>query len=175
MKASLTVFGETAFRLKSDIAKPGKYSSGEWSTRPNAAISQVVSTSFAQYDLGQVAQRADSIYEGYVDLINSDATWVDRVRRATGESTRLKYTFERWIERLAEIMQTARPQDGRRTFSRQIKKEMFDADPTYALCGNRISLIDDAVMDHDARYWLGGQTIPDNANLTHRICNLKKG
>lgn len=175
MKASLTVFGETAFRLKSDIAKPGKYSSGEWSTRPNAAISQVVSTSFAQYDLGQVAQRADSIYEGYVDLINSDATWVDRVRRATGESTRLKYTFERWIERLAEIMQTARPQDGRRTFSRQIKKEMFDADPTCALCGNRISLIDDAVMDHDARYWLGGQTIPDNANLTHRICNLKKG
>jgi 5-methylcytosine-specific restriction endonuclease McrA len=175
MKASLTVFGDTAFRLKSDIAKPGKFSSGEWSTRPNAAIFQVVSTSFHKYDLGQITQKADCIYEGYVDLINSDATWVDRVRRATGESTRLKYTFDKWLDRLDEIMRTSQPQDARRAFSRQLKKEMFDANPTCQLCGNKISLIDDAVIDHDSRYWLGGKTIPENANLTHRICNSKKG
>jgi len=130
MKASLTVFGDTAFRLKSDIAKPGKFSSGEWSTRPNAAIFQVVSTSFHRYDLGQITQKADCIYEGYVDLINSDTMWVDRVRRATGESTRLKYTFDTWLERLDEIMRTSQPQDARRAFSRQLKKEMFEANPT---------------------------------------------
>ncbi|MBM4026243.1 MAG: hypothetical protein FJ280_12685 [Planctomycetes bacterium] len=175
MKASLTVFGDTAFRLKSDIAKPGKFSSGEWSTRPNAAIFQVVSTSFHRYDLGQITQKADCIYEGYVDLINSDTMWVDRVRRATGESTRLKYTFDTWLERLDEIMRTSQPQDARRAFSRQLKKEMFEANPTCKLCRNKISLIDDAVIDHDSRYWLGGRTIPDNANLAHRICNLKKG
>lgn len=175
MKACLTVFGDSSFRLKSDIAKTGKFSSGEWATRPNAAIFQVIATSFSMYDLGQVTQKADSIYESYLDLINTDPVWVDRVRRATGESTRLKYVFDTWLQRLTEIMQNSEPQDVQRVFSRQLKKEMFEADPTCSICGNKISLIDDAAIDHDSRYWLGGKTIPENANLTHRLCNLKKG
>jgi 5-methylcytosine-specific restriction endonuclease McrA len=174
MKACLTVFGESSFRLKKDIAKPGKFSSGEWATRPNAAIFQVMATSFCPYDLGQVTQKADIIYESYLDLINSDPIWVDRVRRATGESTRLKYVFDTWFGRLDEIMRLSEPQDAKRVFSRQIKKEMFDANPTCSICGNKISLIDDAAIDHDQRYWLGGKTIPENARLTHRLCNLKK-
>ncbi|MCM0755595.1 DUF262 domain-containing protein [Desulfovibrio aminophilus] len=175
MKACMTVFGENAFRLKSDIAKPGKYSAGEWASRPNAAIFQAIATSFCSYDLGQITQKSDCIYEGYLDLINSDPVWVDRVRRATGESTRLKYVFDAWLKRLEEIMSESQPQDSKRIFSRQLKKEMFDSNPTCKLCGNKISLIDDAVIDHDDRYWLGGKTIPENANLAHRICNLKKG
>lgn len=175
MKACITVFGDNAFRLKSDIAKPGKSSSGEWATRPNAAIFQVVATSFARYDYGQVTQKADCIYEGYLDLINTDTAWVDRVRRATGEPTRLKYTFDVWYRKLDEIMQESQPQDSKRTFSLQLKREMFTVNPTCSLCGNKISLIDDAVLDHDERYWIGGKTVPENANLAHRICNLKKG
>lgn len=175
MKACLTVFGESSFRLKSDIAKPGKFSSGEWATRPNAAIFQVIATSFASYDIGQITQKSDCIYESYLDLINSDPVWVDRVRRATGESTRLKYVFDTWLRRLEEVMEDSEPQDIKRVFSRQLKKEMFEANPTCAICGNKISLIDDAAMDHDKRYWLGGRTIPENANLTHRLCNLKRG
>lgn len=175
MRGCLTVFGENAFRLKSDITKPGKYSFGEWSRKPNAAIFQVVATSFVKYDLGQITQKADSIYEGYLDLIKSDAVWVDRIRRATGESTRLTYTFKTWYERLDEIMSQSQSQDTKRTFSKKLKKEIFEADPTCALCGNKIVLIDDAVLDHDTRYWIGGKTIPENAKLCHRICNLKKG
>ncbi len=175
MRGCLTVFGENAFRLKSDIAKPGKYSSGEWSHKPNAAIFQVIATSFAKYDLGQITQKADSIYEGYLDLINSDSVWVDRIRRATGESTRLTYTFETWYARLDEIMRESQPQDAKRVFSKKLKKEMFESDPTCVICGNKIVLIDDAVLDHDTRYWIGGKTIPENARLCHRICNLKKG
>ena len=72
-------------------------------------------------------------------------------------------------------MEDSEPQDIKRVFSRQLKKEMFEANPTCAICGNKISLIDDAAMDHDKRYWLGGRTIPENANLTHRLCNLKRG
>ena len=56
MKASLTVFGNSGFRLKSDITKPNSKSSGEWSTRSNAAIFQVISTSFAKYDLGAITR-----------------------------------------------------------------------------------------------------------------------
>jgi len=175
MRGCLTVFGENAFRLKSDITKPGKYSYGAWSSKPNAAIFQVISTSFAKYDLGQITQKADAIYEGYLDLINSDSLWVDRIRRATGESTRLIYTFETWHVMLEEIMRYSQAQDSKRIFSKNLKKEMFEADQTCSLCGNKIVLIDDAALDHDIRYWIGGKTVPENAKLCHRICNLKKG
>ncbi len=175
MKASFTVFGNSAFRLKSEVTKPNSKSSGEWASRPNAAIFQVISTSFANYDLGQITRAADAIYEEYLDLINTDEQWVDRVRRATGESTRLHSTFNTWQKRLEGVLAEHTPNDSQRTFSRQLKKELFDANPTCNLCGQKISLIDDAVLDHDVRYWIGGKTVPDNAQLTHRLCNLKKG
>jgi hypothetical protein len=175
IKASLTVFGENAFRLKNETAKSSAKSSGEWASRPNAAIFQVISTSFANYDLGQVTRAADSIYEEYIDLINNDDQWVDRVRRATAGSDRLSYVFNTWQNRLKNLMDEYQPNDSKRTFSKQLKKELFENNPTCKLCKQKISLLDDAVMDHDERYWVGGKTIPENAQLTHRLCNLKKG
>jgi hypothetical protein len=114
MKACVTVFGESAFRLKSEIFNPNSNSSGEWSTRPNAAIFQVVSTSFADYDLGQITRSADAIYEEYLDLINSDSTWVDRIRRATGEPNRLFYTFKSWHDRLESLLSYSQQNDSKR-------------------------------------------------------------
>jgi len=35
-------------------------------------------------------------------------------------------------------------------------------------------LIDDAAIDHIQQYGQGGQTIPENARLTHRYCNLAR-
>ena len=175
MKASFTVFGNNAFRLKNDKTKQNSKSAGEWAIRPNAAIFQVVAVSFQKYDLGRITRAADAIYEEYIDLINTDKEWVDRVRRATAESTRLQYVFNTWQERLKIVMDAHESNDSQRGFSRQLKKEMFEENPTCKLCNQRISLLDDAVLDHDVRYWLGGKTIPDNAQLAHRHCNLKKG
>ncbi len=175
MKACFTVFGNNGFRLKSDITKLNSRSSGEWSTRPNAAIFQVISTSFAKYDLGSITQAADVIYEEYLDLINNDALWIDRVRRATGETSRLIYTFDAWNSRLEKVMRNRFERQGKRLFSRKLKEEMFRLDSICALCGQKISLIDDAAMDHNVRYWDGGETIPENANLVHRHCNQRKG
>ncbi|MFC0219043.1 uncharacterized protein with ParB-like and HNH nuclease domain [Pseudochelatococcus lubricantis] len=175
MKACLTVFGDASYRLKSDVAKLNSKSSGEWSTRPNAAIFQVIATSFAKYDLASITKNSDAIYEEYLDMISSDELWVDRVRRATGETTRLFYTFDTWNKRLAEIMSEKVTPTDKRLFSRQLKKEMFDADQTCRICNQKISMIDDAALDHDLAYWRGGRTIPENAQLVHRLCNLKKG
>lgn len=174
MKASVTVFGDNAFKLKSDKIKLGSRNIGEWSSRPNAAIFQVISTSFAPYDLGEITQKADAIYEAYVDMIANDTLWIDRVRRATGETSRLSYTFEQWQTRLKQIMETTPPR-GARLFSRQLKKEMFEKSTKCALCDQEIKLIDDAALDHDMRYWDGGRTIPENAQLVHRHCNASKG
>mgnify|MGYP006283424451 FL=1 len=176
MRACLTVFGERGFRLKSEITKANSKSSGEWASRPNAAIFQIVSTSFANYDLGQITRAADAIYEEYLDLIHTDTQWVDRVRRATGETTRLAYSFDTWFNRLKAVLDSnSEPNDGKRAFSQQLKKELFEANPTCAICEQKIRLIDDAALDHAEQYWRGGQTVPENAQLVHRLCNLKKG
>ena len=39
----------------------------------------------------------------------------------------------------------------------------------------RIVDIDDAHVHHIEHYWRGGKTIPENAGLTHRFCNLSEG
>jgi hypothetical protein len=34
--------------------------------------------------------------------------------------------------------------------------------------------MNDAALDHDVHYWRGGKTVPDNARLVHRLCNLER-
>ncbi len=173
MKASLTVFGEQGFRLKKEDV--GSISLGEWSNRANAPIFQAVSTSFADYDLGQITRSSDRIYEEYLDLISTDKDWVERVRTATGESTRLKYVFEQWRKRLDAVLADVPPNDGRRVFSKALKQEMFSADRTCTICRQEVKTLDDAVLDHEKHYWRGGATIPENARLAHRHCNSSRG
>jgi len=174
MKAAVSVFGDKSYRLKVTSSKNSK-SVGEWSSRPNAAIFQVISTSFSEYDIGSITRKADLIYEEYVDMITTDEAWVDNVRRATGETSRLTYAFETWQRRLQEVMSTAYENDSQRTFSRNLKKELFNQDRTCSICKQEIKLLDDAVLDHEIHYWRGGQTIPENARLAHRYCNLSRG
>ena len=174
MRAAVSVFGDKAYRLKVASSKSSK-TVGEWSSRPNAAIFQVVATSFSDYDIGSITRNADRIYEEYVDMITTDETWVDNVRRATGETSRLTYVFETWQRRLEEVMSTAEENDTQRTFSRNLKKELFNQDRTCSICKQEIKLLDDAVLDHEIHYWRGGQTVPENARLAHRYCNLSRG
>ena len=174
MKVSTTVFGEYGFRLRVSNSRKSK-SVGEWATRVNAAIFQCIATSFSSYDIGQLTRNADAIYEEYIDLITMDEEWIDCVRRATGESTRLNYVFDTWRERLSKIMDNVPANDGKRMFSRNLKNELFNQDKTCSICGQEIKLLDDAALDHEKHYWRGGATVPENARLTHRFCNLSRG
>lgn len=174
MKASVTIFGENAFRLRREW-REGVVPTGEWATRPNAAIFQVISTSFTRYDLGQLTRSADAIYEEYLDLVTTDDLWRDYVRRATGETGRIEYVFNTWTERLKAALQATEPNDGVRLFSKQLKKELFEQNRTCAICGQEIKLMNDAVLDHDHHYWRGGKTVPENARLAHRHCNASRG
>ena len=173
MKLSKTVFGGNAFRLRNDPASGSR--TGEWATKINASVFQCISTSFVDYDAGQITRAADRIREGYLDLMASDAQWIDRVRRATGERTRLAYVFDTWQRRLKDCVGSLESNDSQRTFSWELKKEMYKQSQICAICGNKIALIDDAAMDHVEHYWRGGKTIPENARLVHRYCNLSRG
>lgn len=168
MKASQTVFGDNAFRLR---AHRERTRGGEWGSRINASVFQVISVSFTEYDLGALTRASDRIFEAYVDLIETDAAWTEAVSKSTGDPTKIEYSFETWNKRLREIMKTYPSNDTVRTFSRQLKRELYEQNKVCAICGNDIRLQNDAAIDHIKHYWRGGETIPENARLVHRHCN----
>jgi hypothetical protein len=168
MRASTTIFGRSGFRLR--VTREGSKGS-EWTPRVNAAVFQIVAVSFASYDIGSLTRAADSIYEEYLDLLATDPQWSDSVTKSTGDFARIEYAFEAWNGRLKKLMKSFPPNDVRRAFTRALKNELWEQNRTCALCKNEITTINDAAVDHIEHYWRGGKTIPDNARLTHRLCN----
>jgi hypothetical protein len=79
--------------------------------------------------------------------------------------------FRIWEEHLEHIIGSKKEP---RCFSSKLKEEMYRADPTCAICWQRIQTMDDAALDHIHQYWMGGKTIPENARLTHRYCNWSR-
>ncbi len=167
MKAARTVFGNHGFRVRRRDDRGG----GEWGPQVNASILQVIAVSFNEYDQSEITRNADAIFEEYIDLISSDTQWVDCISKSTGDANKIKYAFETWNSRFKEVMKKSEVKDKIRLFSRSLKEEMFNQDPTCAICDQRIKLINDAALDHDRHYWRGGKTVPSNARLTHRLCN----
>lgn len=174
IKASITIFGNQGFRLISSNANQST-SVGEWNPRVNAAVFQAVATSFAKYDIGQLTRTADRIFEEYLDLITTDERWTTAVGGANQNVDNVRYAFETWEKRLTSLMKCSFPNDGHRTFSRGLKREMFESNRTCHICGQDIRILNDAALDHDIHYWRGGQTIPENARLVHRHCNAARG
>jgi hypothetical protein len=171
MKASYTISGDKGFRLR---RISGGTRGGEWGARMNAAIFQVIAVSFSEYDLGSLTRSADAIFEEYLDLISSDARWVDGISSRTGTFAQIEYAFETWNHRLKEVMSNSVLNDTVRLFSHELKEELFKQSSTCSLCGQNIKLLNDAVLDHELHYWRGGKTIPENARLAHRQCNLER-
>lgn len=171
MRACYTVFGNKAFRLRRVYEKGG----GEWTPRMNASVFQVLAVSFQNYDIGRITRGADRIFEAFLDLTQTDDRWVQGVTAGTGDYAKIEYVFETWTKRLKEALGDVVPNDQQRLFSRSLKEEMFNADSTCSICGQKIVLLNDAALDHQVHYWRGGQTVPDNARLAHRTCNWKRG
>ena len=83
---------------------------------------------------------------------------------------RLRFDLARqWVE---GILREHRVQP--RCFSRELKKTLFEINPTCAICNQGITEVDDVAVDHVDQYWRGGKTIPGNARLTHRYCNMAR-
>ncbi|PPJ64786.1 hypothetical protein CUN59_02955 [Cuspidothrix issatschenkoi CHARLIE-1] len=166
IKASYTVFGNQAFRLRTER--------GSWANQINASIFQVITVSFVDYELSAITRGADLIFEEYLDMISTDDKWVNCVSLHTGDIQRIDYSFTVWKQRLAEVMKTSSPNDSQRCFSRKLKEELFNQNSTCQICGQKVSLINDAVLDHEKHYWRGGKTVPENARLVHRQCNAER-
>jgi len=163
-----SLLGENAFKRYHNGTD--KNPNGYWEkTRFNTSLFDVLMDSFARVDKNSVYANLDSIREAYITLISSDLEFIDAIEIGTSQDKKVVKRFDKWRNILHDILGEVKKQP--RCFSFSLKEQLFNENPTCALCNNQISKIDDAAVDHVEQYWLGGKTIPENARLTHRYCN----
>jgi len=147
--------------------------SGKWEQKKfNASLYDIMMYSFARADKNKVYQNADAIREAIIDLMTTDHDFITAIEKATSSNRMVTTRFDKWRMTLDSIVGIDEREP--RCFSRKLKEELYAQNPTCAICGQRIQSADDAAVDHIKQYWLGGRTIPENARLTHRYCNMAR-
>jgi len=147
-----------------------KNPTGRWETKKfNASLFDVLMGVLWDKDKNQVMAALDTLREGWMDLMVSNADFRESIEHGTSSQDMVKRRFDLTRNLFEKILRNHRVQP--RCFSRKLKESLFEENPTCALCNQAISEIDDSAVDHIEQYWMGGQTIPENARLTHRYCN----
>lgn len=167
-----SLFGaQHAFKryYRGDPANPN----GRWEPKKfNASLYDVLMGVMWDKDKNLVMGSLDALREGWLDLLASDEEFNAAIQLSTSSEEMVRQRFDlarAWIE---GILRESRPQP--RCFTRVLKQQLFDANPTCALCAQHIADLDDAAVDHIEQYWRGGKTIPENARLAHRYCNWSR-
>ena len=171
VKLSKTVFGNNAFRRF--VSGSDKDPNGYWETRKiNKGLFDVIMFGFAMYEENQIVPNSDPIREELLWLMTHDVAFIDTITVTTDRKDKIHTRFDKWLSSLKEIVGI--PKTEPRTFTLQYKKQIWESNPTCAICGQKIHVIDDAEIDHIKQYWRGGKTILANARLTHRYCNRSR-
>lgn len=167
---SWTVFGDNAFRKFSvgTAASPG----GSWENQVNRPLFDIVMWSFTRLDKGLVVQNSDAIRAALIDLTTADNLFLDAITSAVGDKQKTAFRFELWIDTVREIVGS---RNADRLFSGETKRVLFQRSPACSICGQIIHSVDDCHVDHIVPFSKGGSTSIENAQLTHRYCNLRKG
>jgi len=173
VKMSKTVFGDKAFR-RFVAGTGGDERNGQWEKRKiNKGLFDIIMFGFTLYEENQIVPNSDAILEKSLWLMTHDNVFINSISGSGTDNKDKTIThFDKWLSTLKEIVGTPRTEP--RTFSLEFKEQLWKSNPTCALCGQRIHLIDDAEIDHIKQYWRGGKTIPSNARLTHRYCNRSR-
>ncbi len=163
-----SLLGDHAFKrfYKGNDKNPNGY----WEPKKfNASLYDILMNSFSKEDKNKVYQNLDSIREALINLMTTDQEFIDAIELSTSSIQAVTKRFDKWRLTLQEVIGIAQKEP--RCFSLKLKQELYNNDPTCAICGQRIQDIDDTAIDHIEQYWTGGKTIPENARLTHRYCN----
>ncbi len=166
-----SLFGESAFKrfyIGNDTNHNGTWESQQF----NSSLFDVLMGVFHDKNKNQVYATLDSLREGIIDLMTTNHDFIDAITLGTSEVSKVQKRFDLVRLLVDEILKESPSQV--RCFSRRLKQDLFDSDPTCLICGQKITLVDDAAVDHITQYWRGGKTIPLNARLTHRFCNLSR-
>ncbi|CAG0952182.1 hypothetical protein METP3_00278 [Methanosarcinales archaeon] len=150
-----------------------KNKNGFWEPKKfNASLYDILMYSFAREDKNKVYQNLDSIREALIYLMTNDQEFIDSIELSTSTIQAVQKRFDKWRLTLQDIIGIAQKEP--RCFSMKLKEELYKNYSTCAICNQKINNIDDTNIDHIEQYWKGGKTIPENARLTHRYCNLAR-
>jgi len=166
-----SLFGENAFKR----FHPGSEANpkGSWEAKKfNSSLYDVWMGVFWDKDKNQIFSALDSLREALIDLMVSNEAFIDSILIGTSDAKKVRTRFDIARQAVEEILGDYKKQP--RCFSLEFKQKLFDRNPTCAICGQSIQHIDDAAVDHIEQYWRGGKTIPENARLAHRYCNLAR-
>ena len=165
-----SMFGDKAF--KRFIKVNDNERDGEWGSKFNNSLYDVVMYENAREDKNKMYQHLDQIREALIYLMTNDREFIDSIELSTSSTQAVKKRFDKWRQTVESILGSTSKEP--RLFSNKLKKELYDKDSTCEICNNEIRSIDDAQIDHIEQYWKGGKTIPENARLTHRYCNQSR-
>jgi len=165
-----SVFGEHSFRS----FRPGTPDNpdGYWDKSLSKSLFDVEMLVLAEYPKNQVIKNADEIRASLVDLIIEDDKFKDLYLVHTTDKVNLMGRIERWKNKLESTI--GPPLKDKRVFTKSDRQMLFKKDNTCQICGQKIMTIEDAHIDHKKPYSMGGETTLENAQLTHRFCNLSK-
>jgi len=150
-----------------------KNPNGSWEPKKfNASLYDVLMGVFWDKDKNQVMAALDPLREGWIDLLATNADFRESIERSTSSQEMVRRRFDLTRQLVEGILRDYRVQP--RCFTRELKRALFVANPTCAICNQGITEMDDAAVDHTEQYWRGGKTIPENARLTHRYCNMAR-
>ena len=166
---AFSVFGDHAFRRfsKGHIDNPN----GEWERTLNRAVYDIVMWSFSIFPKHIIMSNLDEIRESFIRLNVDDELFLDAILQGTGDKLRVTRRFEIWKAELDKIIQN---QTSSRTFKFSIKQNLFNSNNICGICRQQINHLDDAEVDHIIPYSKGGQTVIENAQISHRYCNRRK-
>ena len=171
VQLTLTVFGDHAF--KRFYPGTAEDPNGRWEPkRLNMALFDAVMVGFTGYEPNQVVHRSNAVRDALIELMVGDAAFVDAINLGTSGKDQMQTRMHKWTAKLHEVL--GAPTSQPRLFPPELKRQMFNQSQICAICGQTIQLLDDAHLDHVEQWHRGGQTIPENARLTHRFCNISR-
>ncbi len=165
-----TVYGKNAFRRYS---AGDEISAGKWITNQiNMALFDLQMVGFANYSKNDVLSNADAIREGLLNLMITDAKFMELIAFKTSDTDNVKKRFKIYMDMLDTII--GDPTYQQRIFPYVLKEELFKENPYCAISKQKILAIEDAEVDHIIPYSRGGKTERENAQLTLRHFNRAK-
>ena len=171
VELSKTVFGEHAFRRF--VGGTADDFNGKWDRKINKGLFDIIMFGFSRYDKHQIVPNSDAIREELLWFMTHDAEFIDTITVTTDKREKIEKRFKKWLDAIEKIVGVPQPEP--RAFSLAYKRQLWENEPTCAICKQKIHLIDDSEIDHIEFYWRGGKTIPSNARLVHRYCNRARG
>lgn len=163
-----SLFGKNAFKRYHRGTENNP--NGMWVIRQfNSSLYDVWMNIFSDKDKSRVMACLDSLREGLLDLMANNVEFNEAIMVSTSSNEKVRKRFDLARKVVEDILEECPKQP--RCFSFEVKKNLFEANQTCAICNQNIEHIDDAAVDHIQQYWKGGKTIEENARLTHRYCN----